>query len=133
MFLEFDAPETAVRVADALAGRSFNGRILVATFLGERAYAAGHFWGWGFFYGSGAEGVGEEAQRVASEAVKRSADGEDEEEVADDGDGSPSAAAQSAKRPKPAAVTDDASTDDEGEDDGVATVEVNGIALDDVE
>ncbi|KAA0149683.1 hypothetical protein FNF31_07178 [Cafeteria roenbergensis] len=63
VFLEFDSAETAVRVADGIAGRSFNGRILVTSFLGERAYAARHLWGWGYAYGDGAEGAGASARR----------------------------------------------------------------------
>jgi hypothetical protein len=66
VFIETDSPDTALRLADGLAGRSFNGKILVASFLGERAYQSDHFWGWGYAYGEGAEGKHEALPTPAS-------------------------------------------------------------------
>lgn len=139
VYLELDRAETAVRVADALAGRSFNGRILVGSFLGERAYESEHFWGWGYAYGSGAEGVGAEAARTAPVVAAAPADTTQ-----------PPTPAQPRAAPSTAAVPDlatpggaddgddddeDMSTDGDSSDDGVQVaqpVNVAGMELDDV-
>jgi hypothetical protein len=132
VYLQFDSAETAVRMADALAGRSFNGRILVVSFLGERAYASGHFWGWGYAYGTGAEGVGASASRTAPlVAVPAPAEGDATAKQPP---------APSSTGAEPVGVEDDdddedMSTDGDSSDDGVQAgqpVNVGGMELDDV-
>ena len=90
IFVEMDSVHAAVRTAEELAGRSFNGRIVVTSFLDEDAYTAGDLWGWAPARsvpqeekGSGRHGVTPKVTRQANGASPGAGAGDEDD--SDDG------------------------------------------------